>query len=818
MARKIYSAIATMIILLTCSTHAHSQSDTTFLSHATSSLEKYSAAYPIEKVYLHLDKSSYDMGDTVWYKVYTVIGQHHRLSALSGVLYVELIGPVDTVMTRQILHLTAGVAWGDLALPDKAKPGEYHIRAYTNWMCNVGADYFYNQKIHIGGYETTPAVKAVQNKLDVQFFPEGGELVNGLRSKVAVKAVNGNGDGQDIKGSILDNEGNVVADFATQHLGMGVFALTPQSGKTYKAKITAGETDFTVSLPQAMQEGYTLGINSSNPDSLFIKVAANEQLFKEKQHSTFYITAQTAGKVYYAAKGKLEDMVFTSAVDKKRFPSGIVQFTLFSENGEPLNERSVFVQNDDTLQLDIDAAAKTYTTRQKVKLSLGAKNKDNQRAAGTFSVAVVNESMAEASEDDILSKLLLTSDLKGHIEQPGYYFTNPNEQTEADLDVLMLTQGYQRFAWKPILSNTGPVIIYPPENALELAGSISTLSGKPVPNGKVTLIAIHDNLVTDTLTDVNGNFKFTDLELPDSAKVILSAKRINNGNNVTINVKPVDYAPVIRQKRTDNTNTIIPELPATATATPNSTSVYRQQKLDMLNKKRQLKEVIIKARKVVKREKPDLDNSDNLNGPGNADQVIMADELKGCVNLQDCLTGIARGVTFINGIPRNDHYHHPHIYPPIMTLIIDGAIEPGMKIDDLNPNIIHSIEVLQSDSYLGVYGGKAAGGALVITTKRGGDKDFVNTDPVPGTLKYSFKGFYKTKEFYSPKYDNPQSNAAIPDLRSTIYWNPNIITDKDGKASFEYFNADTKGTYRVVVEGIDSDGNLGRRVYRYKVE
>jgi hypothetical protein len=796
---------------------AIAQSDTTFLSNATSSLEKHSAAYPIEKVYLHLDKSSYDMGDTVWYKVYTVIGQHHRLSALSGVLYAELISPADSVISRQILHLTAGVAWSGLALPDKAKPGEYHIRAYTNWMRNFGPEYFYDQQVHIGGYETTPAVKAVQNKLDVQFFPEGGELVNGLRSKVAVKAINVNGLGQDMKGSIEDNEGNVVADFATQHLGMGVFALTPQSGKTYKAKITAGETAFTVALPAARQEGYTLGISNSSPDSLFIKVAANEQLFKEKQHSTFYITAQTAGKVYYAAKGKLEDMVFTSAVDKKRFPSGIVQFTLFSENGEPLNERSVFVQNNDTLQLDINSSAKTYTTRQKVKLSLDAKNKDNQWATGTFSVAVVNEGMAagdEASDNDILSKLLLTSDLKGHIEQPGYYFTNPNEQTKADLDVLMLTQGYQRFAWKPILNHADPVITYPPENSLELAGSISTLSGKPVPNGKVTLIAIHDNLVTDTLTDANGSFKFTDLELPDSAKVMLSAKKINNGNNVTINVKPADYAPVIvRQKATD-ANVLLPEL--SATATPNNANVYRQQKLDMLNKKRQLKEVIIKARKVVKREKPDLENSANLNGPGHANQVITADQLKGCVNLQDCLTGIINGVIFKNGTPINLRTHGMH-GPPKMIIFIDGAPEHGIELNDINPDIIHSIEVLQSPAYLMIYGSDV-GGALIITTKHGGDKDFLNSEPVPGTLKYSFNGFYKSKEFYSPKYNSPQSNASIPDLRSTIYWNPNIITDKDGKASFEYFNADTKGGYRVVVEGIDSDGNLGRRVYRYKVE
>ncbi|HTK22029.1 MAG TPA: hypothetical protein VL442_21070, partial [Mucilaginibacter sp.] len=345
------------------------QTDTAFLSKAITSLENYTSANANEKVYLHMDKCNYDLGDTVWYKAYVVIAAHHQLSALSEVAYVELISPADTIMSRQILHLENGIALGSLALPDKAKPGYYHIRAYTNWMRNAGAEYFFNQKIHIGGYETKAEVKPVSGKPDVQFFPEGGWLVNGLRSKVAVKVLNSTGYGQNIKGTVEDDAGNVIVDFATQHLGMGTFAFTPQKGKIYKAKISIGETSFTTPLPLAKEEGYTLGINNSNPDSIFIKVAVNEPLFRQKQHSRFYIIAQTAGKIYYTTAGTLDDMAFTSAVDKKRFPSGIVQFTLFAENGEPMNERSAFIQNNDILQLhigNIDAPA----VRKKVKINL----------------------------------------------------------------------------------------------------------------------------------------------------------------------------------------------------------------------------------------------------------------------------------------------------------------------------------------------------------------------------------------------------------------------------------------------------------------
>lgn len=795
------------------------QTDTAFLSRAITSLENYNTANAVEKVYLHMDKCNYDMGDTVWYKAYVVIGTHHQLSALSGVAYVELVSPADTVMSRQVLRVTNGVAFGGLALPGNAKPGDYHIRAYTNWMRNAGPEYFFNQKIRIGGYETRAGVKTASAKPDVQFFPEGGWLVNGLRSKIAVKVLNANGYGQDIKGTVEDNTGNVVVDFTTQHLGMGAFAFTPQKGKSYKAKIAMGETSFTTPLPVAKEEGYTLGINNSNPDSIFIKVAVNEALLRQRQHSRFYIIAQTAGKIYYTSAGTLDATTFTSAVDKKRFPSGVVQFTLFGENGEPMNERTAFIQNNDTLQLHI-GAANTSSTRQKVKIDLDAKATGNRPVKGTFSIAVINEGITdddELSENNILSNLLLTSDLKGYIEHPNYYFIDQNDQTRADLDVLMLTQGYQRYQWKPILNNTSPAITYQPEKELELQGKITTPSGKPVSNGKVTLMSTEHKLFVDTLADANGSFKFTGLDLPDSARLILSAKKINNNNNVEMTVKQAEYPPVVKQSILSYSNALLPD---SINTKPGTANTFRQQRLDFLSKKHQLREVVIKANR-FKHKEPDLSHSDNLNGPGHADQVVMSNDLKNAATLFDALYGRLRDVDlyidhmgFVTAYNRRVHGMHK---PSKMVLVIDGNISPSVSLNDIPPHIVHSIELLTSPQNLMIYG-YDIGGAIIVTTKHSGDKDWDDIPVAPGTLKHVFRGFYVIKEFYSPRYDTPKSNPAIPDLRSTIYWNPNLITDEKGKASVEFFNSDTKGSYRVVIEGIDGEGNLGRQVYRYKVE
>lgn len=795
-----------------------SSADSAIITNVTGKLDAFAAGHIIEKAYLHLDKPAYLIGDTLWYKAYIVTGGQHKLSALSGVLYVELIGPADTVIKRQTLRLTEGVAWGDMDIPLKMKPGKYHLRAYTNWMRNAGPAYFFNEMIHIGGYEAPAPVKqTAQVNPDVQFLPEGGELVNGLRSKIAVKAVNQNGLGQDIIGTLVDNDDNVIVDFATGHLGMGVFAFTPQSGKTYKAQIKTGlgEPAFDVNLPKAKEAGFILGINNSRPDSIFLKVAANKILFQQKQHSAFYVIGQSAGKVYYTAKSTLEDQVFTSVIDKKRFPSGIVQFTLFSGDGEPLNERAAFIQNDDTLQLKINNPVKTLAPGQKVKLNLEIKNQSGQPVLGVFSAAVTNESLlpgAEPADFNIFSSLLLTSELKGYVEQPGYYFTNPNNQTRADLDVLLLTQGYQRFAWKPILNNTAPQFTYHPETSLELTGSIGTYSGKPVPNAKISLIALKDSFITDTVTDADGNFKFKNLDLPDSAKVVLSAKKINNNNNVNITIKKTDYPEVIKDNIAENNATA----DYTVTTIPDSIKKHLQQVAD-LRSRQMLKEVTIKAHAVVKRAEPDLTYSTNLNGPGHADQIIMSDDLTGCVTLSDCLTFTLRsGISIKNGKAINPHIHGMH-QSPVMAVSIDGAISNNINLDDIDPNIVHSVEVLSSVATYSVYGYDIGGGVLVITTKHGA-KDYATTAQAPGTNTYAFHGFYKAHEFYSPKYDIPRSNALASDMRGTIYWNPNIVTGTDGKTTLNYYNGGTKGIYRVVIEGINNDGDLGRLVYRYNVE
>jgi hypothetical protein len=823
--------LLTLLSLLFIYKLAYSQNDTSLLIRTVSTLTKQAEANPVEKVYLHLDKPYYAPGDTIWFKAYTVLGESHKLSALSGVLYAELINESDSVVSRLVLQLDAGLANADFVIPDTYEPGDYHVRSYTNYMRNAGADYFFDQPVRIGPLSaTTTSIKKADKKgakptatavttvtndgTDIRFFPEGGDLVAGVRSKVAIKAVSKNGSGTDVKGTIIDNEGNEAAGFETQHLGMGVFALIPQSGKTYKAKITgANGAAYTVDLPKAQEEGFTLAVNGNMGDSVLVKIAANSKLFATKQNSKFYLVAQSAGNVCYTTEGKLESPVFTTRISKTHFPTGIVQFTLFSGSGEPLNERVVFIRHADQLKLELTSVKKTYAKREKIKIDLSEGDEENKTNIGSYSVAVTNDSrlpVDENAENTILSDLLLTSDLKGYIEMPNYYFTNVSEQADADLDALMLTQGYRRFEWKKILGKQNSGLTFQPQSSLEINGTVRSSWERPVAGGKVRLISIKYNAAIDTLTDANGDFKLKNVDLPDTAKIVISAHDAKDKRNVSLHIIEPTYPQVQQSKLNSYESENMPQ---------KIKDVLRENAgLDTLGIIR-LQEVKIKG-KLKSEGAKTLDKlySSNLNGSGNADQILMGSAIVACTNLADCLAGKLNGVTFMNGLPFSRRAMNRSVNDKNlpMAVFVDGMQLDATYLNELSPDDIYSIEVLNSASHLAIYGSGAPNGALIITRKTGRESNSLRKAAL-GLITYRFKGFYKSRQFYSPNYDKTQP-AKSRDVRSTIYWNPDVITGKDGKASFEYFNADGKGSYRVVVQGIDNDGKLGYQVYNYKVE
>ena len=771
------------------------------------------ASVPVEKAYLQFDKPYYAAGDTIYFKAYVTAGQRHMLSTLSGVLHVDLINPYNKIDQSIKLQLTNGLAWGDFALPDSLPQGHYRVSAYTRLMSSEDDPAYFENELSIGNFNTqqTGTKSAVKNgaaaKTDIQFFPEGGTLVSGIMSKVAFKAIGTDGKGVAVSGEVFDSGNNKVCGFWAAHLGMGYFNLLPQEGRSYTARVTYPDgSKGEVKLPAAEQSGLTLTANNDAFPQVNIKIEANRACFAQNKGKDYTIVIYSGGTGTLITC-RLDTNIIVLDVAKRHLLTGVATVTLFSPEGEPLSERLFFVQNYDALKFDLKSDQKIYKARGEVKINLNVRNRVDSVSTGHFSVSVVDESKVAIDGNDehtIFTELLLSSDLKGKVEQPNYYFTDINDDTRRKLDLVMLTHGYRRFKWKQLLNDSFAPKSVQPEKGIEIAGVAETMGGKPLDKAVVSLIAPFSGwpLTTGTADD-KGRFRFTELVFTDTAKFILQAVNAKGSNNTKL--------------------VYIPDAPAPLTPLPNyesapadtnamkayiKNSIKQNEQLYAQGKAtgKMLKEVKIKDRKT----RPVV-NTDY----GVVDYTLKGSDIINGSNLANRLDYMIPGIRFSRLLPGNKAYVYKRVtisYPPVpMRVVVDGIqMEPKFDINSLSAATIDKIEVITNSTSSDIH----TEGAMLITLKHGYTADEI---PSKGVLPIHIQGFYKAREFYSPKYEAAETSK-LPDLRTTIYWNPELVTDHDGNASFNYYNADSKGSYRVVIEGIDNNGNLGRQVYRYRVE
>jgi hypothetical protein len=532
-------------------------------SKIINALAYWAKVNPVEKVYLHTDKPYYALGDTIWFKAYVTVGSRHQLSALSGALYVDLINEKDSILKTLKLPVSAGTTQGDFALLDEWREGNYRIRAYTQWMRNAGEDYFYDHLFMVGSstaeYGNTISGNPLSGKTmkesaadqknasayDIQFFPEGGNLLNGVTTKVAFKAVAASGYGAAVKGTVVDDQNIDIVEFKSEHAGLGDFTFRPEAGRTYSAKvITPDGKGVVIALPKATDQGYGLAVFQPTGDSVLVRInVSDEQLKLLKQSpSPINLLVQSGGESISTLTVNVTGIRTSIWLKKSDFPMGIAHFTLFAANGEPLNERIAFVKNGDQMQIAVASPKSTYKSKEKVELQLLARNAYGDPVSGSFSVSVIDESKVpvdEAEESTIFSNILLKSDLKGYIEKPNYYFTKDSEGINRALDNLMLTQGYRRFSWKEITGANPALPVFKAEQlGSSISGVVKSLKNIVFPGAKVKLFSLKSGIILDAVTDVNGKFSFDNLVLTDSIKLTLQATTIKNGNKLEVIVDP----------------------------------------------------------------------------------------------------------------------------------------------------------------------------------------------------------------------------------------------------------------------------------------
>lgn len=475
------------------------------LERTIAALKKYVEELPQEKIYIQFDRPYYASGDHIWFKAYLVTGPHHGPSMLSQTIYVELLDPERNLIRQIRLFNQNGSVAGDFGIPEKLRSGNYIIRAYTQWMRNFSDDYFFYHQLTILNPEQPPQTTTAGNAIDVQFFPEGGEWISGFRSKLAFKATGADGLGKKIAGKIVDDAGNRVAHFESNFLGMGWCAFIPLKDKIYRALVD--EPKLEVILPKVLESGITLAITHS-PDQT--DVVARIQA---STPGTIYLIAQTRGLLCFASKIVLRNPISFVKIPVNNFPTGVAQLTVLDESSRPQAERLIFIDQNESLSIDIKANKKKYLPREKVMLSIEVKDEEGKPIASDLSLSACDAGQIpyDKNSDGIYSYLYLASELNGNIESPGYYFNPANLDRLEALDILLLTQGWRRFQYTSLLKEW-PKPVYDFEQGLTLKGKLVDLNnGKPVAGGKVSFLSTYPSAIRFAHTNANGYFEIPQL-------------------------------------------------------------------------------------------------------------------------------------------------------------------------------------------------------------------------------------------------------------------------------------------------------------------
>jgi len=689
---------------------------------------------------------------------------------------------------------------------------------------------------------------------DVQFLPEGGNLVAGLPAHIGFKAISEDGKGITVSGEILDHNQKQVASFSSLHLGMGSFDLNIAPGEIYTAKIN---------LPGGMVKEYPLPVTKSSgtvlsvvyptgKDSVTVALSATNDLVQSGE--SYFLIGKARGIICYAAVLNFNEGTVSRKIAKSLFPSGITHFILANTKGQPLNERLVFINHNDNLHIELAADKQVYAPHDSVAMHITVTDTSGTPIAGNFSLAVTDDAQVKQdtlNSENIITRMLLTGDVKGYIEEPGYYLQTKNTQAWQALDDLLLTQGWVSYDW-PAKQNT----LFAAENEFEVKGRVQNGFDKSIKATRVTLLSKSPLFAKDTLTDIDGRFLFRNFpEIDTPAFVIKAVNRHEKSFNVGI-VMDDDKPPLFAMAAGPTMQPwyLRSDTALLNTAKNNRTRIEQEY---LAPNGHLLKEVKILAKKIVK-------DSKNLNGPGNADEVIDEKELEKAGKktflqlLYEKIPGFREGVFSVQGnAPYGSRVWKDRILYPLVIegnpflkdgyknqewyfiddkpikLIIDGisiykviqiGYPPFSDITDYlkahSAEDIKGIEVMSSSKYTGKYDNTFSSSPddiafVEITTRSGRGPQIKNT---PGMYLYKPLALSWPKQFYKPRYTVNDTTKHLPDTRSTIDWEPNVTTGANGKATLSFYAADKPATYTVIIEGSDGNGNIGYKMEKIKID
>ncbi|WP_343671670.1 MG2 domain-containing protein [Chitinophaga sp.] len=771
----------------------------------TQALEQYSKRFPQEKVYLQVDKDYYGAGETIWFKAYVLLQGQPSLSATN--LYVELIDKSGKIVQKKLISLGGATGSGAFVVPETMPAGQYQIRAYTAWMLNFDPEFLYYKDIEIfdSAHPGQLPSKPAGNDFAVQFFPEGGNAIVGVGGRIAFKAIDQQGYPIEVNGIVQNLKGETVALLKTTRDGMGMFDLTPVAGETYKAIVqTSKGQQKTVLLPVTKTAGVGLKIFNKGTRIFYQTLPATKD---NPVYNNMLIVAQMQQHVIYKAKlnsaeGQLSGFIPTAAL-----PSGIVQFTIFNADGMPMAERLAFVRKPDQLQLTLQNLKINNQPRQKNVLEV--KVPDTMLTSLSVSITDADNVVISDDQNNILSNLLMTSDLKGYIANPAQYFRDMDPATLQGLDLIMMTNGWRRFTWEKILHNYLPEIKYPYEQGLLLKGIATINKGTaPLANGKVDFILKQpvdtSTAFSSVTTNDKGEFAVDRLQFVDTINVFYRANDPNKAwKDVNVKFEPHFFEtqtsanmPYPFREPQPIENTVLTSFLNTVNEN-NAVTRSIQQKPIFLT------EYNVKDKRLTRTDVIENRYATGMFNAGDGYSFDLTRSESGAISIFQYLQSKVPGLTINTTDPTTPAMQWRGGAP---VLFLNEMPTSVAMLNNINIQDVAFIKVLRP-TFVGGFGGSS--GAIAVYLRRGGDsKSDVDTH---GFEKYRKAGYDIVKEFYAPDYTVRKEIHILQDKRLTLYWNPNLVADTlTHTARISFYNNDFTRRFRVVVEGMAEDGTLGR--------
>ena len=874
--------ITTLFIL--CTVNAYAQSSDTIFSRYFRYAQNFADSYPREKVSLHLDNASYYLGDTIWFKAYVVTAEQNLPTTISKPLYVELLDQLGNAVERQIIQLTDGEGTGQIILNNTFFTGYYEMRAYTKWMlafdnpsCFSRVLPVYRKRLSdketprsIATYRMDASMKQrpkdKEKKFTVRFFPEGGQLVKGISSIVAFEATSRDKGAADVEGTVVLPSGEELAHIRSLHDGMGYFEYKPEE-KAGVAKIDYEGSTYQFDLPEALPQGYVLRIDNRR-EMLDITVARSSQAMKD----TLAVFVSSQGRPYKCMTLDFEDELNCQfRISTKELPPGVQQISLVNLKGETLCERFCYVMPRSSMLLACKTDHALYRPFEPVTCRIKVRDHLNRPVQANLSVSIRNGVESDFREYDhsIYTDLLLVSDLKGYIHQPGFYFENQSAERFKMLDVLLLVRGWRKYDLSRLIGKRPFLPRYLPETSLTLYGQVESYFGKALRNVGVSILARRDSvsIAGMTKTDSLGYFSAPVDGFSGSMDALIQTRNEGKKWNKQAVVKLFrNFEPSLRKLDYYELN---PEWKETGDL---------KQLLDTLDiaykdsvfgpDHHLLDEVVVNAKRLNLLLKQTERFEKEILGYYNITQVVdkMRDKGEAVYNLPMLLKELNPNFRLSDSLSL--HYNNSRV-----LFIVNGGVLSYGKTDYVLDKDVDAIKSIM------LYYDQAGGESVFVMNKQSnrvtkftannfwsgrwqdGDlselplQDAIGADSGPdalwgekdrktmkkGPLQKSsvvvcsittiddwdpnktykarrgirhtyIQGYNEPLEFYSPAYPDG-APLYTEDSRRTLYWNPNVKTNEKGEAVIRCYNSDNSAPLIINVETLYKGSPSSLNIY-----